>query len=465
MKKILLSIASMAFIIGVNAQVQITPIKEAPHQEPKSKSIILPPKDEFKMTQKAFEKVGWITSLSYLGGLMGENQLTQYNQSLTGMTLLPDTCLTVYAKDIFSPGLIGMGFVLDPYSPVFSDDFTTGLFPTPPEFTYNYRLDTISFHGLYYLGTKGYDAASPDTLRIYFTSVAPYRGNKDHYMTVYMNGHADTMYLIPKITVEGANQTKGATIIPTSPNTVCIDYILQEGDTVYKWDSAETSWMRWSSFEIPLTLNGVTQNGFEVPYGDALSVMVHFIPGYDYELGDTLYWGEVVGDEWADGYPIRVNNQFSLRYGTLQDVDNEFADPIGFNNPTGLYREHRYQMFEGTAAFLNECYYPMPNSLPYMWFALSVDEENGGVIDVQVMEANDIVSKIYPNPAKDNLTINLKSSERATIKLYNILGQEVKSTSSNNMQTTMNVSDLHAGIYIVKIDQNGQSFTTKINIQ
>ncbi len=465
MKKILLSIASMAFIVGVNAQVQITPIKEAPHQEPKSKEIILPPKDEFKMTQKAFEKLGWVNTLSYLSNLMGENQVAQFNQSLTGMTLLPDTCLTVYAKDIFSPGLIGMGFVLDPYSPVFSDDFTSGIFPTPPEFTYNYRLDTFMFQGLYYLGNKGYDASSPDTLRIYLTSVAPYRGERDHYLTVYMGGDRDTSYLIPKISVTGANQTKGATIVPTSPNTVCIDYILQEEDTVYKWDSAGQSWMRWTNFEIPLTYDGVTQNGFEVPYGDALSIMIHFIPGYDYELGDTLYWGEVVGDEWADGYPLRVNNQFSLRYGTLKDVNNEFADPIGFNTPTGLYRQHRYQMFEGESAFLNEYYYPMPNSLALIWFALSVDENEGGVIDVQVMEANDIVSKIYPNPAKDNVIIDLKSSERATIKLYNILGQEVKSTSSDNMQTIMNVSDLNAGIYIVKIDQSGQSFTTKIHIQ
>jgi len=415
--------------------------------------------------QKDFEQIGWVNTQSFLYYLLTEEQKTELAGSYSSMTLLPDTCLKVYAKDIFTPGLIGMGFALDPYSTAFNESFTTGLLPSPPAWTYPYRLDTLQMLGLYYLGTKGYNASSPDTLRIYVTSVAPYRGERDNYITVYMNGHQDTMYLIPKITVNGANQTKGATIVPTSSNTIAIDYILQPKDTVFTWDSAGETWYRWSLISLPLTYDGITSDGFEVPCGDVLSVMVHFIPGYEYELGDTLYWGKVNGEEWQDGYPIRVNNQFALRYSYLDNVDNEFADPFGFNTPLLVYREHRYQMFTGTAAFLNEYYYPGPNVNPTMYFKLSVNTDDSCQIDVSIPEISDIVAKIYPNPSTDNVTITLKNSDKAIIRLFNVLGQEVKSVVLNDLQTTFNVSDLNPGIYFVKIEQNGKAFTSKINIQ
>jgi len=462
MKKIILSIALIAFIFSINAQINIKPMDKALPKEPKSKEKVLFPEDK-RLLQKDYEGLGWIHTSTFLNNLMADGQtLTRRN-----VVLLPDTCLKAYTtKESFFPGLIGMGFMLDPCSPVFDSDFATGILPTPPEFTHNYRLDSLQIWGLYYLGNKGYNTASPDTLRVYVTSVAPYRGQKDHYATLMMNGHADTTYLVPKIAVNGANKVKGATITPTSPNTQVIDYILQPNDTVYTWDSAGESWFRYSIITIPLTYDGITANGFEVPYGDALGVMVHFIPGYEYDLGDTLYWGEVVGDEWADGYPIRVNNQFSIRYSEIEGVRNACADPIGFNNAIGVYQEHRYQMFTGDQAFLNEYYFPTPSLLPFMFFKISVDEENGGIIvpHVNVTETNDIVSNIYPNPAKDNIIINLKNNESANISLFNILGQEVISTISNDNQTTIDVSDLNRGLYIVKVKQKGQTFTSKVSI-
>ncbi len=465
MKKIILSIALIAFIFSINAQINIKPMDKALPKEPKSKEKVLFPEDK-RLLQKDYEGLGWIHTAAFLNNLIADGQtLTRRN-----VVLLPDTCLKVHTtKEKFFPGLIGMGFVLDPCSPVFDSDFSTGILPTPPEFTHNYRLDSLEIWGLYYLGNKGYNTASPDTLRVYVTSVAPYRGQKDHYATLMMNGHADTTYLVPKIAVNGANKVKGATITPTSPNTQVIDYILQPNDTVRTWDSAGESWFRYSIITIPLTYDGITANGFEVPYGDALGVMVHFIPGYEYNLDDTLYWGmldEFDPNKWAEGYPIRINNQFSMLYNIIEGTYNPFADPIGFNTPIATYDAHRYQMFTGQAAFLNEYYFPTPNLLPYMFFRISEDKENGGIIvpPDNVIETNDIVSNIYPNPAKDNITINLKNNESANISLFNILGQEVISTISNDNQTTIDVSDLNRGLYIVKVKQKGQTFTSKVSI-
>ena len=105
------------------------------------------------------------------------------------------------------------------------------------------------------------------------------------------------------------------------------------------------------------------------------------------------------------------------------------------------------------------------NLLPEIAFFMSVDSALGDTIDVNVVEANDIVSNIYPNPSKDQLFVELKNEGKASIQLFNILGQEVKNISTLDNKTQVNVSDLKAGIYIVRVKQNNKVFTSKITIQ
>ncbi|MDD2688132.1 MAG: T9SS type A sorting domain-containing protein, partial [Bacteroidales bacterium] len=117
----------------------------------------------------------------------------------------------------------------------------------------------------------------------------------------------------------------------------------------------------------------------------------------------------------------------------------------------------------------NTIFYPMYgggiNLLPEIAFFMSVDSALGDTIDVNVVEANDIVSNIYPNPSKDQLFVELKNEGKASIQLFNILGQEVKNISTLDNKTQVNVSDLKAGIYIVRVKQNNKVFTSKITIQ
>jgi hypothetical protein len=72
--------------------------------------------------------------------------------------------------------------------------------------------------------------------------------------------------------------------------------------------------------------------------------------------------------------------------------------------------------------------------------------------------------KMYPNPLKGN-TLFLTSNANAnmSIEIYDVLGKEVlKSNLSNN---AVNVSGLNAGVYIVKITEEGKTATRKLVIQ
>lgn len=57
---------------------------------------------------------------------------------------------------------------------------------------------------------------------------------------------------------------------------------------------------------------------------------------------------------------------------------------------------------------------------------------------------------LYPNPATDQFTINIKSQSVKYITINNIIGKELKRIASPSNHT-FNVGDLKRGVYIVRI--------------
>ena len=70
---------------------------------------------------------------------------------------------------------------------------------------------------------------------------------------------------------------------------------------------------------------------------------------------------------------------------------------------------------------------------------------------------------IYPNPARDVLTLN--TPRGGDITVYNILGAQVKSDKTLLKEYRMNVSDLKSGIYLLRVNSEGKQFTQKLVIQ
>ena len=71
---------------------------------------------------------------------------------------------------------------------------------------------------------------------------------------------------------------------------------------------------------------------------------------------------------------------------------------------------------------------------------------------------------MYPNPLKGN-TLYLTSTANATksVQIFDVVGKEVvKANTTNN---TVNVANLNAGVYIVKVTEEGKTATRKLVIQ
>jgi len=82
---------------------------------------------------------------------------------------------------------------------------------------------------------------------------------------------------------------------------------------------------------------------------------------------------------------------------------------------------------------------------------------------------NDV--SIYPNPSSDNtyVNINLADDSNVSIEIYNAVGQLVKTIDNTNMQSgenlmTINISDLKAGMYIVKANIGTSVITKNLSI-
>lgn len=71
---------------------------------------------------------------------------------------------------------------------------------------------------------------------------------------------------------------------------------------------------------------------------------------------------------------------------------------------------------------------------------------------------------IYPNPVIGNvLNISSTSNSDMNVAIFDVLGKQVINTKVTN--NTVNVSNLNAGIYIVKVTENGKTATRKLVVK
>jgi hypothetical protein len=85
--------------------------------------------------------------------------------------------------------------------------------------------------------------------------------------------------------------------------------------------------------------------------------------------------------------------------------------------------------------------------------------------DILAVKQNSISGlKVYPNPVTNgNLFITTDSNTAKQVVVYDILGKQVINATVTNQP--LNVSNLNAGVYMVKITESGKTATRKLVIQ
>ena len=82
-----------------------------------------------------------------------------------------------------------------------------------------------------------------------------------------------------------------------------------------------------------------------------------------------------------------------------------------------------------------------------------------GSLSTPDLDKNKLV--FYPNPVKDLLHLSF-SNEISKVVVVNLLGQKVVEFQSNTTHTTLNLSELPSGTYLVKVISGDSIKTIKI---
>lgn len=111
----------------------------------------------------------------------------------------------------------------------------------------------------------------------------------------------------------------------------------------------------------------------------------------------------------------------------------------------------------------------------YKYYRLKQTDLNGSentfeIVSVNCISTNDIVTSVYPNPATNEVSIDVESSiiGELQIQLLDITGRivldEVRVATEDNHELKISLSKITNGIYYLKTsaDESGYSYTTKL---
>ena len=72
---------------------------------------------------------------------------------------------------------------------------------------------------------------------------------------------------------------------------------------------------------------------------------------------------------------------------------------------------------------------------------------------------------IYPNPANEQVTLELEEAATATVRIFDANGRVVRNVITNNgLRIVVNTADLQAGMYYVEALQGNDRYIQKLII-
>ena len=166
---------------------------------------------------------------------------------------------------------------------------------------------------------------------------------------------------------------------------------------------------------------------------------------YFSETASVDHNGYVIGDKY-----YLANYSSGLRVVDISDIENGNMTPEGY--------------FDSFPSNNNANYDGSWNVYPYFESGnIIISGTNGFTLvrDNSQLGSSEFESEnfnLYPNPAKNNLTVNSKNEPLKQIEVFNVLGQRVINLNfSSSLTENIDITSLSSGMYLVKIN----NLTTK----
>ncbi|SHJ14853.1 Por secretion system C-terminal sorting domain-containing protein [Mesonia phycicola] len=198
--------------------------------------------------------------------------------------------------------------------------------------------------------------------------------------------------------------------------------------------------------------------------------------------------------ETDPGAASSTGNTITPQTVTIADYNTNYAD---YESEMIMLSGVTFVEGDGTAVFATGTTYNLSNGSDQMAMYTNFWDESyiGSVIPTTASEVTGIAAKyddgttvtpqifatsieetlsvgnntkslfsLYPNPTSTGyVSIETENSASVNVEIFNLLGKKV--ISANNVNSTLNISTLNTGVYLVKLTQNGVSSTKKLIIK
>lgn len=180
------------------------------------------------------------------------------------------------------------------------------------------------------------------------------------------------------------------------------------------------------------------------------------------------------GDEWK-GDVARAMMYMYVRYGdrclpslngsgATQDLTDMLRIYLEWNadddvSEVEINRNNRLESVYGN----RNPFVDNPYLAQTIWGGNDGAEDTWGILSVDGVELESALS-IFPNPAKDNVTINISNNTETRIEIYSVLGKRVFVRRINESMS-LDISALNSGLYLFKFIQKDKITTKKLIIQ
>lgn len=231
----------------------------------------------------------------------------------------------------------------------------------------------------------------------------------------------------------------------SSPDS--LDWVT-EGKVLFNYRQNDTS--TYQDFQ-----NLFNSFGFDMAYYS------YFFKNIMLETIEDLYFDEDEGDFFVED---RIYFSYNSANQILEERET-YYDP--FDDEWYFYEKYSYQYTNGMLSEMRYYYYTEDEASERLLFTDITS------ISDNIISPVNITLNSYPNPFKDNLSINMKLTDLSPVKieLFNVKGQKIKSFNIEkpanknldlNLNNKLNLEDMSSGIYFIKVSNDNFSTTQKV---
>lgn len=82
--------------------------------------------------------------------------------------------------------------------------------------------------------------------------------------------------------------------------------------------------------------------------------------------------------------------------------------------------------------------------------------------NTSVEDLKTVLFNAYPNPVKDEVQLQVPNPVNCWLNIFNIHGKRILTKQIHSRTTQIDISNFENGIYLFRVDNNGESATKKI---